>query len=533
MNHKGRRDRSAAAPLRRSLLSTPLVPLVILGLMLVLASPGEVDDAYISYRYAENLLNGHGLVMNAGERVEGISNPLWTLLLAVLHAIGLSYPVASFLLGALSLAATVVLTHRLARRLGMDDQVATAIAAGVAGTIPFVASATMGLEGGLYAALLLASLLTWPAQGLGLLGLAAATAGLAATRPEGLGLAVLLGVVHLLVPGRRLLDRAVSAAVPLGVVLAIEALRYAYYGEWVPNSVTAKRDIGVSLLGSLRGNLPDGGRYLVDVAGPQIAVAVAVVTWAGIMLRRHGHLREALVTSPTLLLPALALLAAGFALPLVSGGDWMPNGRLLTPYFPIGYCVVTFVTFVALRSSRVHRRAIAMALPLTLAAISLAQLPTDMVSLQIDSEAPFDDFGRAIGRAGLEERVIATNTLGRMSFYASDNYILDSLGLTEPAIAQTLGWGSVYGKWNYEYVIDQNPAVIVTNTWPELELADEAASGGYSALIGENLTDGRIFVLVDEEGAEKLVPALGRDAVQVVSVEEAFDYWRVALPDGF
>ncbi|GAH95705.1 unnamed protein product, partial [marine sediment metagenome] len=32
------------------------------------------DDAYISYRYAQNLAEGNGLVYNLGERVEGYSN---------------------------------------------------------------------------------------------------------------------------------------------------------------------------------------------------------------------------------------------------------------------------------------------------------------------------------------------------------------------------------------------------------------------------------------------------------------------------
>jgi arabinofuranosyltransferase len=40
------------------------------------------DDAYISYRYAENLMHGHGLVYNPGERVEGYSNLLYILLVA-------------------------------------------------------------------------------------------------------------------------------------------------------------------------------------------------------------------------------------------------------------------------------------------------------------------------------------------------------------------------------------------------------------------------------------------------------------------
>lgn len=41
-----------------------------------------VDDAYISFRYAKNLVQGNGLVWNPGERLEGYSNFLWTLLAA-------------------------------------------------------------------------------------------------------------------------------------------------------------------------------------------------------------------------------------------------------------------------------------------------------------------------------------------------------------------------------------------------------------------------------------------------------------------
>lgn len=43
------------------------------------------DDAMVSMRYAKDLATGHGLVWNIGERVEGISNPLWTVYMAVLH----------------------------------------------------------------------------------------------------------------------------------------------------------------------------------------------------------------------------------------------------------------------------------------------------------------------------------------------------------------------------------------------------------------------------------------------------------------
>ena len=42
------------------------------------------DDAFISFCYARNLLEGHGLVYNPGEYVEGYSNFLWVLELTAL-----------------------------------------------------------------------------------------------------------------------------------------------------------------------------------------------------------------------------------------------------------------------------------------------------------------------------------------------------------------------------------------------------------------------------------------------------------------
>ncbi len=44
------------------------------------------DDAMVSMRYAQNLAHGEGLVWNAcGERVEGLTNPLWTVFMALFH----------------------------------------------------------------------------------------------------------------------------------------------------------------------------------------------------------------------------------------------------------------------------------------------------------------------------------------------------------------------------------------------------------------------------------------------------------------
>ena len=51
------------------------------------------EDAYISFRYAENFANGHGFVFNpGGESVEGFTSFLWVLLLGVLNVCGAAVP---------------------------------------------------------------------------------------------------------------------------------------------------------------------------------------------------------------------------------------------------------------------------------------------------------------------------------------------------------------------------------------------------------------------------------------------------------
>ena len=60
------------------------VPLLAGGGAIAAARQAWVcDDAFISFCYAENLTHGLGLVYNAGERVEGYTNFLWTLWVAL------------------------------------------------------------------------------------------------------------------------------------------------------------------------------------------------------------------------------------------------------------------------------------------------------------------------------------------------------------------------------------------------------------------------------------------------------------------
>ena len=51
--------------------------------LVILQNAWLCDDAFITYRTADNLINGHGLTWNAGERVQTYTNPLWLFTIAV------------------------------------------------------------------------------------------------------------------------------------------------------------------------------------------------------------------------------------------------------------------------------------------------------------------------------------------------------------------------------------------------------------------------------------------------------------------
>ena len=75
------------------------------GLLLLHARyyfPFLSDDALISLRYARRLLQGHGLSWTDGRPVEGYSNLLWILLVALLGLCRVDLVDAARILGSLS-----------------------------------------------------------------------------------------------------------------------------------------------------------------------------------------------------------------------------------------------------------------------------------------------------------------------------------------------------------------------------------------------------------------------------------------------
>jgi hypothetical protein len=79
---------STSRSTRKVVLVTSLVVAAIILAWGITRSPHNAyDDAYITYRYADNLRQGLGLVYNPGEWVLGTTTPLFALLLGTLSLI--------------------------------------------------------------------------------------------------------------------------------------------------------------------------------------------------------------------------------------------------------------------------------------------------------------------------------------------------------------------------------------------------------------------------------------------------------------
>jgi hypothetical protein len=311
-----------------------LALLLAFGLLRASSLAWVCDDAFISLRYAENLVAGHGLVYNSGEFVEGYTNLLWTLLLAALLKVGVDPHRAAELPGIaaylwLALTLCTWSLHR-ARRAGLPF---LPVASGfVLISEDFHVWATGGLETMLFTALAVQGLLLTrgPVQTLSRVLLAGSLLGLLVlTRPDGLLFAV-AGAVSWWIPASRLAatQRARLALLTLLPVLLVLAVwlpwKLAYYGDIFPTAFYSKS----AARPFLSQGLVYAGLYLVR----NWVLLAALVATALLWLRR-GPADPAAARWDEGFFLACGLLYAGHV--VYVGGDFMYARRLLpaVPFF--------------------------------------------------------------------------------------------------------------------------------------------------------------------------------------------------------
>jgi hypothetical protein len=192
------------------------------------------DDAFITFRFAANLAEGHGLVYNIGTRVQGITTPIWGLLLATAQFIGLSIEQSA---RGLAIFCELAVAWLLVKQLHRERSTLAAVLAGVLFALDLYLAKTSvgGMESSLFLLMTVAAAVCYLRDRMLIATVLAALS--VFVRPEGVLFAACL-LVFACIERRCFLWRPVLVGI---LIIALGAiLQFEYYGQWIPQSVRAK-----------------------------------------------------------------------------------------------------------------------------------------------------------------------------------------------------------------------------------------------------------------------------------------------------
>ncbi len=308
-----------------------------------------VDDAYISFRYAQNAIRGYGLFFNPGERVEGFTNFLWTTLMIPLEGAHVDVGRASMVLGVLFGLATLWLVVRFAKIVDAPRGVGTLAVLLLAVDGSFALWAVAGLETAMFAFLVFAGAVLYvreqdgnpssvlrPPSDFPYSGIFFALA--AMTRPEGLMVFAITAAHQAawrILAERRLFTRRDVERIVAFIALFVPYWlgRWWYYKSFFPNSFYDK----VSTSGPAA-QIERGWNHLnqfVDVhigwiiALPPVG-AVTSAAWRVTRKRTNPNTRHSSLITLFWTTYFAAIVAVYVAYIVYVGGDWSV-GRFFVP----------------------------------------------------------------------------------------------------------------------------------------------------------------------------------------------------------
>jgi arabinofuranosyltransferase len=429
------------------------------------------DDALISLRYARRLLDGFGLTWTDGHPVEGYSNLLWVLAVAVPGRFGIDLITAARALG---LICSVWILFSLAwwyTRSGTSrpDRLALVVAlAFLAFAAPVAVWAIGGLEQPLYSALLAAAVplafrvidrseselrSTW--------GLSVLLGLVSVTRPDGLIFPAVTAVSILLAGLLRRQPAPVAHATltllwPVVLSAAQLAFRLLYYGEFVPNTALVKiagtathRVFGAEYVTSALWALWPFS--FLGLAGLAVLVAVRATRARGFLL--------------------LGLAAVWTSYVIYIGGDIFPAYRHLTPLivlFAFALAEGFALLFTAIGSRSLWSYALAALALVALVPYSRAQAADKWIGRATTErwEWQAKDLAVLLKTAfGAARPRLAVTAAGSLPYW-SGLPALDMMGLSDYYLPRNRPANFGSGMVGHElgdgrYVLDQRPDIII------------------------------------------------------------------------
>lgn len=422
------------------------------------------DDAFISFRYARHFAQGHGLVWNIGERVEGYTNFLWTLLMSLpmvvsdkLEPMAFARAISSF-----SGYVTIILSFLLVRHMLPKARVLPLVPPILlAGSWPLAINTMTGLETVFFGALLTGAtlLLVQEQDELRYRGSSVVFALAALTRPEAIGLFLLnfaLVCVFRFREGKPAKDYLLRLFLPFAALVgAHEVFRLAYYGQWVPNTYFAK--FGADL----PEGMPTRTSYLQDFFFANLSSPMGLLLLLALpfLLTKRRHLPSLLILNGA---------AFGIVFVLSSGADFMIGFRYLVPYLPFWLIVgaLGFGAFLEKSSPKKpspRAEAVFAACSLIFAILGYAHShdklrPFETLRHRVNADSN-TVLGKWLAESLPKDAVVVARDIGEIG-YLSDLTMIDMTGLTDAAIARKPG-NVLDRAINVDEIFARNPSAFV------------------------------------------------------------------------
>jgi hypothetical protein len=472
-----------------SLIALGAICAIALALQIYHFWPYLTDDAYISLRYSQRLLEGHGLTWNdLPPAVEGYTNLLWVLLCAGLGALGMNLEFAAHLLG---MSTTVVGIAAVGAQVYRDYPAKIRFISALIGCLALCLSAPSAVWaiGGLEQPLL-AALLAWAAyfgirwtstpkgsaRDANVIGLLLGLAVLA--RADAALFTALFYAGTVLADGvrvRTLIARSRMLVIPVLTFLGQELFRHFYYGQWLPNTAYVKVAFTMH-------RLRTGLRY--DAYGVKSELAfIALAAIGCVALWIAGKRRQVIF---------LATASIGWLIYIVViGGDIFPAYRHFVPAMALmGFLVAGCGLLTLAAPFRFSRVRIAIFLGLT-----LLVLTSDLISPLETWERDGKQIGIFLHTAfGAQHPLLVSDAAGAVP-YTARMEVLDPLGLNDyhiarhPSMYRGKGWvGHELGDG--KYVLDHKPDLLLLGNFQsdialaaDHQLADDPRFTSYYQLI--------------------------------------------------
>jgi len=313
------------------------------------------DDANIFFVYAQNANAGEGWVYNpGGERVEGFSSWLWVAVCTLALRLQENPELLLFLASTIIVAAGLV---AVVRRIESERVVPGAVILFLLwmaiSPAYWLWSVVSLLETGLWSTVLLVGFVLASESDAGRgnrLQLSLVVTAVILTRPEGMvwgGLLAGLALLSRWMPRRLRWIDVVPMVVHVLVLGTVVGIRMAYFGHPLPNTYYAK------MSPDLLQNLAGGFVYFVDLLRMNPGALIAFLcTLAGLRRLPAWWGRDPQAWGQ---LAVSLMLLAGWAIPVLEGGDHFAMHRLYQPLWPLMLLPVLYTARDFARSPRINR----------------------------------------------------------------------------------------------------------------------------------------------------------------------------------